>query len=129
MILRKLRFFYNTFYVPNNAVLVLVGDFKTSKVKSLIEDYYGKLPSRSLPERKYAVEPVQKIQQNATLKRDVQNVSFVVAFQSPKQGEPDMYALDLATNILAAMELPVVCTNVSSIKNNRQHRLMLITMR
>nr|BFD58787.1 pitrilysin family protein [Bdellovibrio sp. CKG001] len=96
----KLRYFYNTFYVPNNAVLVVVGDFKTSTVKSLIEKYYGKLPSRPLPERKYATEPLQKAQQNATLRKDVQNTSFVVAYQSPKQGDPDMYALDLAANIL-----------------------------
>lgn len=96
----KLRFFYNTFYVPNNAVLVLVGDFKTSKVRSLIEDYYGKLPARPLPERSFAQEPVQKVQRNATLQKDVQNSSLVVAFQGPRQGEPDMYALDLAANIL-----------------------------
>ncbi|MEK2644649.1 M16 family metallopeptidase [Bdellovibrio sp. BCCA] len=96
----KLRFFYNTFYVPNNAVLVIVGDFKTSTVKSLIEKYYGKLPSKPLPEVKHPAEPPQKVQQNATLKKDVQNNSFVVAFQSPRQGEPDMYALDLAANIL-----------------------------
>lgn len=96
----KLRFFYNTFYVPNNAVLVLVGDFKTSKVKGLIEEYYGKLPSRPVPERNYAKEPEQKMQHNAGLKKDVQNSSFVVAYQAPRQGEPDMYALDLAANIL-----------------------------
>ncbi|WII71227.1 pitrilysin family protein [Bdellovibrio sp. 22V] len=96
----KLRFFYNTFYVPNNAVLVLVGDFKTSKVKSLIEKYYGKLPSRALPERKLLTEPPQKVQQNAILRKDVQNSSFVVAFRSPEQGSQDMYALDLAANIL-----------------------------
>lgn len=96
----KLRFFYNTFYVPNNAVLVLVGDFKTDKVKSLIEKYYGSLPSRPLPARKYAEEPMQNKQQNASLKKDVQNMSFVVAFQGPRQGEADMYALDLAANIL-----------------------------
>ncbi|KHD89463.1 MAG: protease [Bdellovibrio sp. ArHS] len=96
----KLRFFYNTYYVPNNAVLVIVGDFKTSKVKSLIEKYYGKLPKKPLPEAKKIEEPPQKVQQNATLKKDVQNSSFVVAFRSPRQGEPDMYALDLAANIL-----------------------------
>lgn len=96
----KLRFFYNTFYVPNNAVLVVVGDFNTSKVKSLIEKYYGQLPSRPLPERKYEKEPAQKVQQNAVLRKDVQNSSFVVAFQSPKQGDADMYAMDLAANIL-----------------------------
>ena len=96
----KLRFFYNSFYGPNNAVLVVVGDFKTSKVRSMIEDYYGKLPKRSIPEKKYELEPIQAVQQNATLKRDVQNTSFVVAFQSPKQGDPEMYAIDLAANIL-----------------------------
>ncbi|WP_373999137.1 M16 family metallopeptidase [Bdellovibrio bacteriovorus] len=96
----KLRFFYNTYYVPNNAVLVIVGDFKTSKVKSLIEKYYGKLPMRPLPETKKVEEPPQKVQQNATLRKDVQNSSFVVAYRSPRQGEADMYALDLAANIL-----------------------------
>lgn len=98
----KLRFFYSTFYVPNNAVLVLVGDFKTSRVKSLIENYYGKLPSRPLPTRDYAKESGQKYQKTESIKKDVQNISFVVAFHGPAQGEQDMYALDLAANILGA---------------------------
>lgn len=96
----KLRFFYSTYYVPNNAVLVIVGDFKTDKVKSLIEKYYGQLEYKPLPRRNYPREPLQEAQENATLKKDVQNSSFVVAFQSPRQGEPDMYPLDLAANIL-----------------------------
>ncbi len=96
----KLRYFYTTFYVPNNAVLVLVGDFKTAKAKSLIEKYYGNLPSRPLPTRDYEKEKSQLAQQNAVLKKDVQNSSFVVAYRSPRQGEPEMYALDLLTNIL-----------------------------
>lgn len=98
----KLRFFYQTFYVPNNAVLVIVGDFKTSTAKSLVEKYYGKLKSRPLPEKKSAAEPAQTAQRNATLHKDVQNSSLTVSFQGPKQGTPDMYALDLAANILGA---------------------------
>jgi zinc protease len=96
----KLRFFYNTFYVPNNAVLVLVGDFNTGKVKSLIENYYGKLEYRPLPRRNYPREPEQTVQENAVVRKDVQNSSFVVAFQSPRQGDAEMYPLDLAANIL-----------------------------
>ena len=96
----KLRFFYNTYYVPNNAVLVLVGDFNTDKVKSLIEKYYGSLPYRPLPRREYPQERPQTVQQNAIVRKDVQNSSFVVAFQSPRQGDPEMYPLDLAANIL-----------------------------
>ncbi|MGE5085136.1 MAG: M16 family metallopeptidase [Bacillota bacterium] len=96
----KLRFFYSTYYVPNNAVLVLVGDFNTDKVKSLIEKYYGTLPYHPLPRRDYPLERPQTVQQNAIVRKDVQNSSFVVAFQSPRQGDPDMYPLDLAANIL-----------------------------
>lgn len=96
----KLRFFYNTFYVPNNAVLVIVGDFKTDKVKKLVEKYYGQLQSRPLPERNYAKEPAQKVQNNAVLRKDVQSSSLIVAFQGPRQGDPDMYALDLGSYIL-----------------------------
>lgn len=97
----KLRFFYNTYYVPNNAVLVLVGDFKTAEVKSLIEKYYGQLPSKPIPPRHEVTEPPQKVQQNAILRRDVQNDSFVVAYRSTPQGHPDMYPMDLAANLLA----------------------------
>lgn len=96
----KLRYFYSTYYVPNNAVLVIVGDFETAKVKKMIEKYYGKLAAKPLPEKTIAFEPPQKAQRQASLKKDVQNSSFVVAYQSPKQGDPDMYALDLASNIL-----------------------------
>lgn len=96
----KLRYFYNSYYGPNNAVLVIVGDFKTSTVKSLVEKYYGKLEKREIPQKEYPAEPAQKVQQNAITRRDVQNSSFVVAFQAPKQGEADMYAMDLAANIL-----------------------------
>ena len=96
----KLRGFYNTFYVPNNAVLVLVGDFKTEQVKNLVRKYYGGLLPKPLPERKYPQEPPQKVQQNAFVRKDVQGSSVVIAFQSPRQGEPDMYPLDLAANIL-----------------------------
>lgn len=96
----KLRFFYSTFYVPNNAVLVLVGDFKTDKVKKLIQKYYGNLTYRPLPRRNYPKEPKQEVQENATIKKDVQNKSLVVAFQSPAQSDPDMFPLDLAANIL-----------------------------
>lgn len=96
----KLRFFYSTFYVPNNAVLVIVGDFKTPEVIDLVKKYYGPLTSHPLPRRDVKREPPQKVQQNVTVRKDVQNTSFTVAFQSPGQGEPDMYALDLAADIL-----------------------------
>lgn len=97
-----LRKFYETYYVPNNAVLVLAGDIKINEAKRLIEKYYGGLEMKPLPERNYAKEPAQKVQYNAKLKKDVQAVSFNLAFQSVPQNHKDMYALDLICQILGS---------------------------
>lgn len=46
-----LRDFYNTWYVPNNMCLLLVGNFNSADVKPLIEKYFGRLVPKALPER------------------------------------------------------------------------------
>lgn len=97
-----LRKFYETWYVPNNAVLVLAGDFKVSEAKRMVEKYYGPLPSKPLPERKIPAEPPQKAQRNASLKQDVQSSTFIVAFPTVQHGNEDMYALDVAAQILGS---------------------------
>ncbi|WP_413288526.1 M16 family metallopeptidase [Bdellovibrio sp. HCB337] len=95
-----LRDFHNIYYVPNNAILVLAGDFKTSEAKKLIEKYYGPISYRPMPRKEYPKEPDQDSQRNVSLKKDVQSTSFTVAFKSVPNNHADMYALDLAANIL-----------------------------
>ncbi len=96
----KLKFFYDTYYVPNNAVLVLSGDFDTHKTRKLIEKYYGVLESKPLAERKYAQESNLMSPQNIKLTKDVQNTTLIVSFKTPKAGTREAYALDLASQIL-----------------------------
>ncbi len=55
--LQDVKDFFATWYVPNNASLVVAGDFDPAAVKPLIEKYFGSIPSRVLPERAKA-EPV-----------------------------------------------------------------------
>jgi len=98
--IETLRDFHSTYYVPNNAILVLTGDFKTSEAKRLIEKYYGPVAYRPLPRREYPREAPQEAQRNAAVKKDVQGISFTVAYPSIPNAHPDMYALDLAANIL-----------------------------
>ncbi len=95
-----LRNFHSTYYVPNNAILVLAGDFKTSEAKKLIEKYYAPVAYRPLPRREYPREATQSTQRNASVKKDVQGTSFTVAFDGVPNTHPDMYAMDLAANIL-----------------------------
>ncbi|MFQ5971379.1 MAG: M16 family metallopeptidase [Alphaproteobacteria bacterium] len=49
--------FYRTWYVPNNAVLIVAGDVDPEKVRALAERYYGPIPARFLPERVRPTEP------------------------------------------------------------------------
>jgi zinc protease len=98
--IETLRGFHNIYYVPNNAILVLAGDFKISEARKLIDKYYGPLSYRPLPRRNYPKEPAQDVQRNASVKKDVQGTSFTVSFQGTANNAPDMYPLDLAANIL-----------------------------
>lgn len=96
----KLRPFYDQYYVPNNAILVLSGDFESAKAKKLIEKYYGGLERKELPERKYTAEPVLTAPKLKTLKWDVASNSVLIAYKGVAAGNDDAYALDLASNIL-----------------------------
>ncbi len=52
--------FYNTYYYPNNAILVVSGDVDPKEVKRLAETYYGAIPANpDLPERVRSAEPPQ----------------------------------------------------------------------
>lgn len=98
--LDDLKNFYKVYYAPNNAVLVISGDFKSGKAKSLISKYYESIPSQILPERKAMREPEQRAQRSVSLQRDVQNATLSVAFQGDAAGSVDSYALDLLANVL-----------------------------
>ena len=49
--LNDLKQWYQTWYAPNNAILVVVGDVDANKTFQLAEQYFGKIPSRTLPAR------------------------------------------------------------------------------
>jgi zinc protease len=96
----KLKKFYDSYYVPNNAVLVITGDFEPKKTKELIEKYYSQLEAKPLPERKYPIEPEAKAPQRKVLPWDVQTRSLLIAYKGVAAGHPDSFALDLAASII-----------------------------
>ena len=61
--------FYNTYYAPNNAILVVSGDVQPDEVKRLAEEYYGKLPANpNLPPRYRTQEPPQTAARRLTFR-------------------------------------------------------------
>ena len=51
--------FFKTYYAPNNAVLVIAGDFETAEAKKMVEQYFGNIPSQPQPKRPDMTEPVR----------------------------------------------------------------------
>ncbi len=98
----KLRHFYETFYVPNNAVLVIAGDINIPKTKELVAKYYGALQFKALPERKYPQEPESTKERRVETTGEVQTTTVAVAYKGVESGHPDGFALDLLANILGS---------------------------
>ena len=101
----ELETFYQTYYTPQNAVLVLAGDFNPSEAKKLIQKYYGRLkpplhsPPRLAHLNKKSSAP-KKIPRLAQYKRAVQGPTAALAWRAPKAGSPASYSLDILSNIL-----------------------------
>jgi predicted Zn-dependent peptidase len=95
--------FYKKYYVPNNAVLVVAGDINVPQTKKWIEKYYGGIPKGTqVINRPDMTEPAQTKEKRATFKAEgVQLPAVVIAYHIPPMGDPDNYALNMLTKILA----------------------------
>lgn len=60
--------FHQTWYKPNNAVLVLSGDITAKEARPLVEQYYGGIPSGSVPSRKWESEPPQNAERKLVMR-------------------------------------------------------------
>lgn len=102
--LADVRAFYETFYVPNNATLVLVGDFEAAEAASLVSQYFGPVAAGREIERRIPPEPAQKERRSLRLLENVALPAFVAAYHMPADGTPDAYPLRLASKILSEGE-------------------------
>lgn len=98
------RYWYKTWYAPNNAVLVVAGDIKASEVFTLAQRYYGVIPARKLPIRKNFSEPPQLGVKRIVVKAPAQLPQLVMAYHTPtiRDAENDSrpYALQVLAGIL-----------------------------
>ncbi|NUN07778.1 MAG: insulinase family protein [Ignavibacteriaceae bacterium] len=94
--------YYKTYYTPNNAFLVLVGDFNTDEILKKVEQYYGKIPRG--PEVKGFTVPIEEqiARKEMTLYHgDITEPGLRMVFHVPNYLDPDAAALRLGGQILA----------------------------
>ena len=104
--IEDVRDFFHTFYKPNNATLVLVGDFHSEEALAWAKKYFEGIPPSTPPiPRIDAPEPPQK--QERVIEKSYSNTplpAVVIGYKMPARFTPDAYPLDLASNILAGGE-------------------------
>jgi predicted Zn-dependent peptidase len=97
--------FFKTYYAPNNATLVLVGDFDPKVAMQKIEKYFGNIPSQPPPPAPDMTEPPQKGERRKTLDDPLAQLPRLdIAYKIPPGNTPDYYALSVLTSILAGGE-------------------------
>jgi zinc protease len=96
------REFFQTYYVPNNATAVLVGDFDSREALALVTRYLGRVPASDKPvPRDIPKEPAQTKEKRVTLHDEWPLPAVVVAHHITSDGNPDSYPLHIASKILS----------------------------
>ena len=95
---------YDTWYVPNNAYVVITGDVDHKEVFALAEKYYGQLEGRPLPARKPQVEPAQDGTRRVSVKAPAELPVLIMGYKAPvlrdADKDSDPYALEMLAAIL-----------------------------
>jgi zinc protease len=96
------REFHNTFYVPENAVLTVVGDFDTAQATQLVNQYFARVPKAARPvPRDIPQEPVQTKPRRVVVEETWPLPAVVVAYHVTYDGHPDSYPLHITSKILS----------------------------
>lgn len=97
----RLRAFYENYYQPDNAVLIVSGEFDTDKTLKAISDTFGKIPkpSRILP-KLYTQEPLQEGERSVTVRRSGGTPWLATLFHTTSGTDPDSVALEALGEIM-----------------------------
>lgn len=93
--------FYNRFYQPNNAILAISGGIDLDKTRQMVEKWFGDIEPGPILQRNYTPEPMFKGYERRELQEKVPSNAIYMAFNMCNRANPDFYAYDLLTDVLA----------------------------
>lgn len=95
------RGFYETFYVPNNATLTLVGDFDSKQALTLVQQYFGRIPRGKDVPRDIPKEPKPTAERRFAVTQPWPLPAVVVGYPITYDGDPDAYPLHILAKVLS----------------------------
>lgn len=100
--LEDLRVYYEGYYSPANAFLVVVGDFNKEEMLAKIKHAFGPHPSGPAPPRVRFTDPPQAGERRITVRKEARLPAVVQAYKVPNITDPDSYVLDVIESILSS---------------------------
>ncbi len=98
--LEDCRRFYGTYYAPNNATLVVVGDVDPAELLALVEERYGSIPAATIPVEDARPEPPQTSERRVETHQPTETSKLAIGYKSPAMGDVDHAPLVLLNEIL-----------------------------
>ncbi len=92
--------FFKKHYCPSNAIICIAGNFELSEIKTLVEKWFGDIPSGIKPARLLPQEPKQTIKKEKTIERNVPSDAFYFAFKMPERKSLEYYIVDVLSDAL-----------------------------
>jgi len=97
----RMKEFYDTYYWPNNASVIIVGDFQPLQTLKMISKHFGRVPTSPYPIPKvYTVEPPQEGERRFVLKRGGDLPQLAIGWHIPEAAHSDTYALSAMRAVL-----------------------------
>jgi predicted Zn-dependent peptidase len=91
---------FKTYYAPNNAVAVIVGDVQEDQVMALMKKYFEPIPAQNPPRPVFTRDETQCGEKRIEVEFDAKP-SLEIGFHGPLFGSPDQYALEIIGRILS----------------------------
>jgi zinc protease len=96
--------YFKTYYAPNNAILIVAGDFDTKKAMKLIHKYYDGIPAQTPPAAVRTVEPEQLGERRGEVHKKAELPAVFIAYHTPDIKSEDIYTLDVLQQVLTGGE-------------------------
>lgn len=99
--LEDVQAFFDTYYTPNNAALVVAGDFEPAEALEMIEKYFGDIEAVERPELPDISEPVQEKEKRFSKDDRLANrPALAFSYHMPERNTPEYFAMGLINEIL-----------------------------
>ncbi len=118
--LKQIKDFYNTYYAPNNAYLIVVGDVEAEEVFKLARKYFGKYEPADIPPF-YTMEPEQNGIRRTEIRKEGFATYLAMTFLLPHAKHEDVPALDILSEIVGGGKSSILYRKILDEKQLASH--------